>query len=70
MSLLGVICYVCAELGHLSVDCEKFSQIKGNNESLFKNKKLKTPPLRRSIKRGDKKSHKKKRNKPTKIFIR
>ena len=36
LTLLGIVCYVCQNIGHLSVDCDFFNKIKGNHFNLFK----------------------------------
>lgn len=36
LSLLGVVCYVCQKVGHLSVDCSLYFGIKGNLQKLVK----------------------------------
>lgn len=30
LAILGVDCYICGEIGHISIDCHEFKSIEGN----------------------------------------
>jgi hypothetical protein len=35
LTILGIECYFCKEIGHLAIDCSIFNQEKGNMRELY-----------------------------------
>ena len=30
ISSIGIVCYICGKMGHISLDCKQFPKVKGN----------------------------------------
>jgi hypothetical protein len=48
-SRIGVKCYLCEKLGHISVDCTEFEKVKGNNQKMLSSKESAPGFVKRSI---------------------
>jgi hypothetical protein len=48
-SRIGVKCYLCDRLGHISVDCTDFDKVKGNNQKMLSSKEFAPGFVKRSI---------------------
>ena len=48
-SRIGVKCYICDKLGHISIDCPEFETVKGNNQKMISSKEAAPGYVKRSI---------------------
>lgn len=50
-SRIGVTCYVCEQVGHISIDCKEFTRIQGNDVRMFGSKEAaKKSSIKSSVK--------------------
>jgi hypothetical protein len=48
-SSIGVKCYICDKLGHISINCPEFDSVKGNSHKMISSKEALPGFVKRSI---------------------